>query len=454
MRLQSQLWLLFSGLFLIVGFTVYMFVSTMYEQRIKEGYEQLSMTQGASILDQLKSTYPHSQNRSIGYLRRYSEQLEIRLIMLDDDNTVYADSFQQLEEGTALNLAILNKNNFSGSYFTETDSFGYVQYTLIPFETIHRDGSLLMIQEANELYGELTTFRSWMVQTLMIALIFFFVISYFVSNWFTRPIRQIISRMKKITPHTRAFSMKYRSRDEIKELIDATQNMVEELNRYDERQRRFLSTSSHELKTPLTTMQFIIENLPYVRENQELHHEFLQDLTFQVKKMKEMVGQLLQINRIWDQKLQRELINSEDIQEYLLQSFQQISLEKGITIVFELEQIEFVVDRALFLHGIENLLSNAIRYSAEEKTVIVRIKRNNDQMKISVCDHGIGISSEDLPHIFEPFYRSNDATAWNQEGTGLGLAIVKQMVELHKGTIQIDTVQNEGTCFHLILPDS
>ena len=452
MKIQYQLWLIFSGLFIVVSLTVYMVVSNTYEQRLQAGYEQISITQGSTILDQLKGTYPHSPNRSIGYLLTYGEQLNSRLIMFDNNKKVYADSFQELKPNTTLNLDILDQDTVPGSVFSETVSFGYVQYTLLPFQTIEREGYLLMVQKADQLYAELKSFQNWMVQTLLIAVLVFFFISYFVSSWFSKPIRQIIFHLKKITPQKRTFSLKYQRRDEIKELIDTTQKMVEELNLYDERQRRFLSTSSHELKTPLATMQLILENLPYVRDKEETYREFVQDLSFQVQKMKQMVDQLLQINRIWDRHLQKEILNAKAIQNYLLQSFQHIAQDKEINLEFDLEPVNLFVDRTLFLRGLDNLVSNAIRYSPQGQSVNIIIKSDNEGNKISVCDQGIGISPENLPHIFEPFYRSNDATAWNQEGSGLGLTIVKQMVEMHKGRIDIETVQNQGTCIHLFLP--
>ncbi|OLO39392.1 hypothetical protein BTR23_10170 [Alkalihalophilus pseudofirmus] len=451
MKIQYQLWLIFSSVFVVVCLVLYWYVFTTYEQRLQMGYEQISIAQGSSILDPLIDTYPHSPNRSTGYLRRYSEQLNSRLIMLDDDKKVYADSFQQLPPNTTLNLTILSEGTVPTSLFSETDTYGYVQHTLLSFHTGERNGYLLMVQTADELYFELKSFQNWMIQALLIAVLAFFIISYFVSTWFSKPIRQIIFHLNTITPQKRMFSLSYQRRDEIKALIDAIHHMVEELNRYDERQRRFLSTSSHELKTPLTTMQLILENLPYVRQKEETYREFVQDLSFQVQKMKQMVEQLLQMNRLWDQKLQKEALSACEIEQHLQQSFQHIAEAKQITLEFDLDLVHVEVDRALFLLAIDNLVSNAIRYSPQGQSVNIRIKKDQDQMKISVCDQGIGISPEDLPHIFEPFYRSNDATTWNQEGSGLGLTIVKQMVEMHKGRIEIDTIQNESTCIHLFL---
>jgi signal transduction histidine kinase len=452
MKIHYQLWLVFSSVFVMVCLIVYLFVVTTYEQRLQMGYEQISIAQGSSILGPLIDTYPYSPNRSTGYLQTYSEQLNSRLIMLDQDKKVYADSFQQLKPNTTLNLTILGQDTVPASLFSETETYGYIQHTLLPFQTGERDGYLLMVQEADPLYTELKSFQNWMVQVLLIAVLAFFFISYFVSTWFSKPIRQMIIHLNNITPQKRIFSFKHQRRDEIKELSDTIQNMVEELNLYDERQRRFLSTSSHELKTPLTTMHLILENLPYVRGSEETYREFVQDLSFQVQKMKQMVEQLLQMNRIEDKPIQKEKLYTQEIKHHLQQSFQHIAQAKQIIQEFEFELSHVIVNRALFLLGLDNLVSNAIRYSPEGQSVNISIKNEQEQMKISVCDQGMGISSEDLPHIFEPFYRSQDATAWNQEGSGLGLTIVKQMVEVHKGRIEINTVPIQGTCIHLFLP--
>jgi len=452
MKIKYQLWGIFSSLFIVVSLTTYIFILNTYEQRLQAGYEQMSIAQGYTILDQLSATYPDSPNRSIGYLERYGENLNGRLVMLNQEKKVFADSFQQLQPNTTLHIDILDQDFELGSIFTETESFDYVQYTLLPFQAIEGEGYLLIIQEADQLKAELESYQTWMIQTLLIVVLAFFLISYFISLWFSKPIEQIIFQLKKITPHKRTFSLKYQRRDEIKELIDTIQNMVEELNLYDERQQRFLSTSSHELKTPLTVIQLILENLPYVRENEEKYDEFVQDLWYQVKKMKLMVDQLLQINRIGATHLQKETLNVQEIQNYLLQSFQHIVQDKQMVLEFDLEPVNLFVDRTQFLGALDNLVSNAIRYSPQGQTVKITIKDDKEQSKISVCDQGIGISPKHLPNIFEPFYRSNDATAWNQEGSGLGLTIVKQVVNMHKGKIDIETEQNKGTCVHVFLP--
>src|SRR5690606_3474647 len=232
--------------------------------------------------------------------------------------------------------------------------------------------------------------------------------------------------------------LNYPHNDEIKELIKAMQSMVEQLNIYDARQRRFLSTSSHELKTPLTTMYLILENLPYVRDNDESFHEFIHDLMIQVQKMKRMVEQLLPITTY-------------DIKSHLHTTFPYLSQSKQIYLQFEMEDISIYVDRSLFLHALDNLVANGIQHSPNGSIVSISVKKWSENCIISICDQGIGISDADINHIFEPFFRVNDATEWNQEGSGLGLSIVKQIVDSHQGRIEIESELEQGTCIRIIL---
>lgn len=452
MKIQYQLWLIFSCLFIIVCMAIYLILSNAYEYRLQAGYEQISLNQGTSVINQIKETYPHSPNRSVSYLAVHGDQLNCRLILLDQNKKVFADSFKEVSSNVTLNLPILEGDSGIRANFHETKQFGYVQYTLIPFESVDNEGYLLMIQEAGHLYDEITSFRKLMTQILLLFVLIFFVASYFASKLFSNPIRRIIEKLNKITPLRRTFSLKYGRNDEIKNLIVSIQNMVDELNLYDERQRRFLSTSSHELKTPIATIQLILENLPYVREDEASYQEFVQDLSYEVNKMKQIVEQVLLINKIGVQGTSKSLLNEQDVKDHLIQSFQYILEDKLISLVFDLESVHLQVHRELFLMGLKNLVSNAIRYSHPNQVVRVMICDYNQEVKISVIDEGIGITDSELPHIFEPFYRSNEATAWNQEGSGLGLAIVKQMVEFHKGKLEIDSQKGKGTKITLLFP--
>lgn len=455
MNIRNRLWLVFSLLFIFVCLGLYGFIVKTYEERVLSGQRELSITQGQAVVEQLSGTFPRFPERTEGYLRFYSERLDARLLVLDYEKKVRFDSFDGFSPGTLLQLAILEKDKeLPRTEFVPTTSYGYVQYTLLPLGTETPPSSfLLMIKDVNVLYEDIRSFHNLMLAVMGLAISVFFLLSFWLAAWFSRPIHDIVRHLQGITPQKRAFTMEYTRKDEIRQLVMAIRQMVEQLNQYEQRQRQFISASSHELKTPLATMQLICENLEHVREDPEQFQEFMQDLYMQTDKMKKVVEDLLNINRMWDRPLNLECISSSEIRYHIVKQFQRVVDSRNLHLRFTIDQDAcFEVDRELFFHGVDNLIANAIRYSPENKEIHIGIQNQgerDDEAVLSICDEGIGIAEKDRPFIFDPFYRSQEAVDWDREGTGLGLVIVKLMVDRHGGTMTLESTIGKGTCFRL-----
>jgi signal transduction histidine kinase len=416
---------------------------------MKEGQTSLVYSQGVAVVEKLNGTYPKFPDRTSGYLQYFSEKLDSRLILLDNDKKVINDSFGEFNKGLPITVNIVEQaSNDTNSQIYKTDSFGYVQYTLLKLSS--DNGFLLIIKDINSIYKDITDFKNWVLRITAIIVSIFFVLSYFISFWFTKPISDLISQLRQITPHRREFKMKYKSKDEIGNLINTISVMVNQLSKYEVLQRQFISSSSHELKTPLATIQLISENLSSVKYNEELFDEFINDLTNQVNKMKKIISQLLDLHKDWDKKINRSAFDISLIKKHILEQFEYLAESKQIRFRFDIDQGHIHVDKELFLKGLDNLISNALRYTPNGGEVSVAISNKDTTCRIVICDSGIGIQNQDLIYIFEPFYRSNDAIQWNSDGSGLGLTIVKQMVELHEGEIFIQSYPNNGTCVEII----
>lgn len=453
MKLRFRLWLTFSLLLIVICTILYVGIINVYEARTMESQKQLVISQGYGAVDKIRGTLPRSTDRTEGYLSFYSDQLNSRLLVLDYNKTLWFDSAKQLQAGDNLSLAVLNESELPAGLFIPTSSYGYVQYTLLPLDESVELGYLLIINSVDYLYDDIYSFRLQVISIMLATAIAFFFICYGIASWFTGPIGSIIKQMKQITPQRRKFEVTYNRKDEIRELATEIGNMVNQLNRYDQRQQQFLSSSSHELKTPLATMQLITENLPHVREDEEIHNDFLNDLSVQINKMRRIVENLMDVNRMAEKPLQREVLSGAELELHIREHFQWIADEKRIRLHFRWLAGPLYADPDLFLRGVDNLVSNALRYSAEDSNVSVALissAEHPDALEFSVCDEGIGIPEEELPHIFEPFYRSNEASSWNQEGSGLGLTIVKQVADMHGCTLHVQSKRGEGTCVTLV----
>lgn len=453
MKLRYRLWIVFSLLWLAGIGLLHLFIIDMYKDRALAGQQQLVLSQGMTITDRIKGMLPHYPKRAEGYLDYYSDSLSTRLFLLDENGLTLYDSYRQYQEGSRLQLSILTRDSSGpSSMFLHTEAYGHVQHTLLDLGGEVQAGQLLIVTDANGIYEEIREFRRNIVLILSGASLAGFLACYGIATWFTRPIRRIVQHLERITPQNREFGMSYRSKDELGELVARIKLMVQELDSYERRQRQFISASSHELKTPLATMQLITENLPQLYEDKGMLEEYVGDLQQQITKMRLTVQSMLDVYRSAERSLQLTRIPFGAIREHLEETFRSIAKDKGMKVIYEAsaESDDIMADRSLLYSGLDNLMFNAILYSPEATTIRVRlISGGEDRTVLQICDEGIGIDPEDLPFIFEPFYRSRRAAAWNEGGSGFGLAMAKQMMELHEGDIEVESTPHKGTCFTL-----
>jgi len=455
MKLRYRLWLIFSLLWLIGLTAVHLFIVDIYQSRAYNNQRELAFSQGVTITERVSGLMPRYVERAEGYLDYYGSLFSTRLFLLDDNKRLVYDSFNEFAVGSRVNLEILSTGHpLPDSIFLHTEAYGAVQYTLLAMDNPAQVKYLLMVKDAGSVSADIGKFREQMLLFLGGATAVGFLVFYAVSFWFTRPIHRIVRQLQQITPQNRAFTFSYRRRDEIGRLAAEINQMIRQLEAYELQQRRFISTSSHELKTPLATMQLIIENLPSLSDNPALQQEYMEDLQKQVDKMKLTVQGMLDVYRLADRPLSRRRITYAEIREHVTEAFQHLADSKQIRLVFTEKAPSLYADPAMFLMALDNLAINAIRYSGEGSTLTLTLQNAGaSRTSCSLCDQGSGIGAADLPYIFEPFYRSKQAVSLSQEGSGLGLAIVKQVVDLHGGDVRVESAVGQGSCFHLIFPD-
>ncbi|MCL6459600.1 MAG: HAMP domain-containing histidine kinase [Gorillibacterium sp.] len=456
MKLRYRLWLTFSLLWLIGLAAVHLFIVNIYQNRAYDNQRELAFSQGVTITERITGLFPRYAERAEGYLDYYGSLFSTRLFLLDANKQLSYDSFDQFAMGSHLTLAILSTDQrLPVSIFLATKAYGTVQYTLLEMNNPSQNGYLLMVKDSRSVSDDIVKFRDQMLGFLAAATAVGFLVFYAVSIWFTRPIRRIALDLQRITPRNRVFPFVYRRKDEIGHLVAQIKLMIRQLDTYEKQQRRFISTSSHQLKTPLATMQLIIENLPSLEDDKKLRQEYTEDLQKQIDKMKQTVQGMLDVYRLADQPLRKRQIPFAEIQLHVIEEFQHLADSKQIRLVYEEKKPSLYADAAMFLMGLDNLVSNAIRYSPENSEIKLSLQSAGPgRTKCSLCDQGMGIDAEDIPYIFEPFYRSRTAVTWDQEGSGLGLAIVKQMVDLHEGEIHVESITGQGSCFQLLFPDT
>ena len=228
----------------------------------------------------------------------------------------------------------------------------------------------------------------------------------------------------------------------------------------EERERRlFVSNVSHELRTPLTSVKSYLEALDEGALSEPVAPDFIRVSLDETNRMMRMVTDLLHLSRIDNatSHLDVELINFTAFITFILNRFDKIRAqdqEKKYELVrdYPITSVWIEIDTDKMTQVIDNILNNAIKYSPDGGKITVSMKTTDDQMILSISDQGLGIPKQDLPKIFDRFYRVDKARSRAQGGTGLGLAIAKEIIKQHNGFIWAKSEYGKGSTFTIVLP--
>ena len=228
----------------------------------------------------------------------------------------------------------------------------------------------------------------------------------------------------------------------------------------EERERRlFVSNVSHELRTPLTSVKSYLEALDEGALSEPVAPDFIKVSLDETNRMMRMVTDLLHLSRIDNatSNLDVELINFTAFITFILNRFDKIksqdeNLKYELIRDYPITSVWIEIDTDKMTQVIDNILNNAIKYSPDGGKITVSMKTTDDQMILSISDQGLGIPKQDLPKIFDRFYRVDRARSRAQGGTGLGLAIAKEIIKQHNGFIWAKSEYGKGSTFTIVLP--
>ncbi len=239
--------------------------------------------------------------------------------------------------------------------------------------------------------------------------------------------------------------------EKTKKDLNLALNKEKELN---ELKSRFVSMASHEFRTPLTTMMSSLSLVTKYAENNDTvnQNKHVSKIKKSINSLTDILNDFLSIGKLEEGKVENlqeetniKLFISEIISEMKMMTLPEqkiIQIHTGVELVY--------MDKKLLKHVLFNLISNAIKFSPNGKSIEVVTDITNELIKITIKDNGIGIPKADQKHLFERFFRGQNAT--HIQGTGLGLNIVTKYIELMNGTIKIESTENMGTTFIINIP--
>ena len=220
----------------------------------------------------------------------------------------------------------------------------------------------------------------------------------------------------------------------------------------------FINNMTHELKTPLATIQIAADTIlkQSISKEDELSQKMAFTIKQQGKRVDDDVKNLLQIAMLDNAEAVDLNVSEFNIIELLNECrllFDLIAKSKEITIhPVTFEQIQIIADRELLLKAINNLIDNALKYSESGQAIVIQVRVKEKMVIITVTDQGIGIAKAEIPFVFDRFYRTGKGNIHSNKGYGLGLSFVKKIIELHQGKIELESEEGKGTSIHLLIP--
>lgn len=458
-------------------------IETFLLNKTSAEYSEIAQTQAV----QLAPVYANSDAEKLHtHLLGLSSEYNCRALIIDNAGVVQSDAFSQLNgiklSNNQIDEVINEGKSVSYGFYYLDKSSGYEkQYPENLAGKIRRfifsssDKEWVMycvtpIISGNNLYGALVLsvpieqvvaqieLIKWQILLVSVATgVGAIILITLFSGTMLKPIRQLTQGIAKIASGDFTQRVKVQGNSEMAQLAKTFNEMSERLENLDHTRNEFVANASHELKTPMSTIKILVETLQHQKKfDPEITKELLGDVSSEIDRMSLLVGDLLSLVRMDEEKTTalpfKEICLSGMLMEVCdilipIAYKRRIELDLSIT-----ADIYYTGDEAKIKRVFINLIDNAIKYSEDNSTVEVSLKASEKEILFIVRDHGVGISQEDIPYIFDRFYRVDKTRSRQTGGTGLGLSIVKSIVLLHGGQIDVQSEPGHGTSMRVSLP--
>ena len=294
----------------------------------------------------------------------------------------------------------------------------------------------------------ISTLNKMLISIAMFALILALLLGALMAKHLSAPISRVISSTQQIAKGYFDDRINGKSNTrEINQLTSAINDLADILQKQERLRKQLTADVAHELRTPIATLQSHMEAMidgiwkPDTERLKSCHDEILR------------IGRMVQdMEKLAKYENENLILNKSKFQLYelvqhIVKNFETEFVNKGVEICFDGTQVEINADRDKISQVVVNLISNALKYTTQGGKVYISVKDIGNEVEFGIKDTGIGISEEDLPFIFERFYRADKSRNRLSGGSGIGLAIVKAIVEAHEGTIEVRSKVEAGTEF-------
>jgi signal transduction histidine kinase len=389
---------------------------------------------------------------------------ENRELVFTTDKSIEAAIFIDRHENSVNVIEYSDKNKMLIANPTRPDNklpravFNEYGFALVLNDSIGEGSNVKYVQIIDKLSQE-TVYAGIFIITLVAFDIFFIIVitimGYLASKKLLRPIKTMTEAARNVNINQLDARLDVRgSQNELRDLAKTFNNMLDRLQSSYDLQNQFVSDASHELRTPISVIQGYANLLDrWGKDDIKVLEESIQAIKSESEDMKDLIENLLFLARgdKGAQKVEKEDFHINELMDEIVRETKLIDDNHEI-ICIRNESISINADYSLLKEAIRIFVDNSLKYTPIGGRIELQCYSQNNKAIITIEDTGIGISKEDLPHVFDRFYRADKSRTKQTGGTGLGMAIAKWIVLRHGGTIKVHSKINEGTKVEVILP--
>ena len=327
-------------------------------------------------------------------------------------------------------------------------------FTRVIYSQITEEGNFILVETViSTTSGTVETLRVQLYWAMGVFLLLGLVFALFVSRGMSRPIEKINESAKKLAVGDYREDFPKGGYREISELSETLNHTARELARVEDLRKELIANVSHDLRTPLTMITAYAEMMRDIPGEQT--PENIQVIIDESNHLTALVNDLLGLSALQsgEQTLDVQRYNLTDSINRILQRYKKLVDQEGFQIVFEHGEDVFVIaDEMKISQVVYNLINNAVNYAGEDKMVVIRQIVAEDAVYVEVADHGEGIAKEQLPYIWDRYYKVDQTHRRSKVGSGIGLSIVKGIMEQHGGRYGVMSSAGKGSVFWFTLP--
>ena len=464
MRGKTSLQFKFSMSYILIILAVLVLLNTyplLVSQSLVFRTKETAMKSSVKMVESALSGLPELTEENVGQALASVEETGVsRLLVTDTSGCILFDT---REGGSAKGMyamytEIVQALDGSDAFYCRYDSHAFLSRGASPVVYRNRIIGAVYAYEYDTQQAELLqSFQTNLTRISLLIGVLVVALSALLSRAFTRKIRELLQAIRQVREGAYSHRASVRGNDEIAQLATEFNSLTDRLQTTEAARRRFVSDASHELKTPLAGIRLLTDSILQTEDmNADTTREFVEDIGREAQRLSRITEDLLRLTRLDSDLLDApETVEVAPVLEQVMRMMSLLAQKKGTELTYRMEENCRVSATKGEVHQvIYNLTDNAVKYSGKNGKVRVELRHEDHDVVLTVADNGPGIPEEDLPKVFERFYRVDKARSRAAGGTGLGLSIVQDTVKKRGGMVSAANRPNGGAVFTVRWPEA